>query len=238
MVMVMSVQCPANASSIELSTTSNTMWCRPVPSSVSPIYMPGRLRTASRPRSTLMESAPYSISGPILLWSLMKESVLERGYDVLADRRGDPKRCAAFSGLERENMARADGEALRPVPQRRKQHGIGAGHPALCGQPVECGEQGRAPAGVEMGRDFVEQQDGNDTTHMGDEARVNKDQADQEGLLLACRAERRRHVLGPVADRQVGPVRAERGAPRRPVAGAGLSPLRGKGLLECAGGLR
>ncbi len=28
------------------------------PSSVSPIYMPGRLRTASRPRSTLMLSAP------------------------------------------------------------------------------------------------------------------------------------------------------------------------------------
>src|SRR6218665_4018744 len=36
------------------------MWCRPEPSSVSPIYMPGRLRTASRPFSTLMESAPYS----------------------------------------------------------------------------------------------------------------------------------------------------------------------------------
>src|SRR6478672_1471657 len=36
------------------------MWCRPEPSSVSPMYMPGRLRTASRPRRTLMESAPYS----------------------------------------------------------------------------------------------------------------------------------------------------------------------------------
>src|SRR5215469_16828806 len=43
-----------------LSTTSCTMWCRPEPSSVSPIYMPGRLRTASRPFSTLMLSAPYS----------------------------------------------------------------------------------------------------------------------------------------------------------------------------------
>ena len=37
-----------------LSSTSNTMWCRPVPSDVSPMYMPGRLRTASRPFSTLM----------------------------------------------------------------------------------------------------------------------------------------------------------------------------------------
>ena len=36
----------------------NTMWCRPEPSSVSPMYMPGRLRTASRPLRTLMLSAP------------------------------------------------------------------------------------------------------------------------------------------------------------------------------------
>ena len=51
-------QCPASASSIALSDTSNTMWCSPEPSSVSPIYMPGRLRTASRPLSTLIEEAP------------------------------------------------------------------------------------------------------------------------------------------------------------------------------------
>src|SRR5438128_12268315 len=37
------------------------MWCRPEPSSVSPIYMPGRLRTASRPLSTRIDSAPYSL---------------------------------------------------------------------------------------------------------------------------------------------------------------------------------
>src|SRR4030095_2090536 len=43
-----------------LSETSNTMWWRPDPSSVSPIYMPGRLRTASRPLRTLMLLAPYS----------------------------------------------------------------------------------------------------------------------------------------------------------------------------------
>ena len=49
---------PASASSMALSTTSYTMWCRPEPSSVSPMYMPGRLRTASRPFRTLMDSAP------------------------------------------------------------------------------------------------------------------------------------------------------------------------------------
>src|SRR6266516_501495 len=36
------------------------MWCRPVPSSVSPMYMPGRLRTASRPLRTWMLPSLYS----------------------------------------------------------------------------------------------------------------------------------------------------------------------------------
>jgi hypothetical protein len=53
------VQCPASDSSIELSSTSNTRWCKPVPSDVSPMYMPGRLRTASRPSRIWMEDAPY-----------------------------------------------------------------------------------------------------------------------------------------------------------------------------------
>src|SRR5437764_12653308 len=59
-VTTISSQKPASASSTELSTTSNTMWCRPVPSEVSPMYMPGRLRTASRPFRTLIASEPYS----------------------------------------------------------------------------------------------------------------------------------------------------------------------------------
>src|SRR5690606_3012044 len=63
----MSEQCPASASSMELSTTSNTMWCRPVPSSVSPMYIPGRLRTASRPLSTLILVESYAL--PVLLSS-------------------------------------------------------------------------------------------------------------------------------------------------------------------------
>ncbi|MND57795.1 hypothetical protein D3C80_489310 [compost metagenome] len=68
MVMLISEQKPASASSIELSTTSNTMWCRPVPSSVSPMYIPGRLRTASSPFSTLMLEESY------VLFSLMLHS--------------------------------------------------------------------------------------------------------------------------------------------------------------------
>src|SRR5690554_177931 len=44
---------------MELSTNSKTMWCRPVPSSVSPMYMPGRLRTASSPFRTLILEELY-----------------------------------------------------------------------------------------------------------------------------------------------------------------------------------
>ena len=50
---------PAIASSTELSTTSQIRWCRPR-SPVEPMYMPGRLRTASRPSSTVMDLALYS----------------------------------------------------------------------------------------------------------------------------------------------------------------------------------
>src|SRR5688500_13956553 len=57
---LMSSQCPARASSMALSTTSNTMWCKPVPSEVSPMYIPGRLRTASRPLRILMLLESYS----------------------------------------------------------------------------------------------------------------------------------------------------------------------------------
>ena len=44
-------QKPASASSMALSTISYTRWCSPR-SSVEPMYMPGRRRTASRPSST------------------------------------------------------------------------------------------------------------------------------------------------------------------------------------------
>src|SRR5690606_19845940 len=48
------VACPATASSTALSTTSQIKWCRPR-SPVEPMYMPGRLRTASRPSKTVMD---------------------------------------------------------------------------------------------------------------------------------------------------------------------------------------
>ena len=47
---------PAIASSTELSTISHTRWCRPR-GPVEPMYMPGRLRTASSPSRTVMSLA-------------------------------------------------------------------------------------------------------------------------------------------------------------------------------------
>src|SRR5437016_181773 len=49
---------PAMASSTELSTTSQTRWCKPI-SPVEPIYIAGRKRTASRPPRTLIDFASY-----------------------------------------------------------------------------------------------------------------------------------------------------------------------------------
>ena len=56
-VTLMVSQNPARASSMALSTTSYTRWCRPG-APVDPMYMAGRFRTASRPSSTLILSAP------------------------------------------------------------------------------------------------------------------------------------------------------------------------------------
>ena len=55
----MRVQKPARYSSMELSTTSHTRWCSAVPSCTSPRYMPGSLRTASRPSSFVIADSSY-----------------------------------------------------------------------------------------------------------------------------------------------------------------------------------
>ena len=50
-VTLMVVAPPAKISSTELSTTSYTKWCKPG-RPVEPMYMAGRLRTASSPSKT------------------------------------------------------------------------------------------------------------------------------------------------------------------------------------------
>src|SRR5690349_20493447 len=86
-VTTISSQKAAKASSTELSTTSNTMWCKPVPSDVSPMYMPGRLRTASRPFRTLMASEPYSLGFAAKSDPHRHDDVLEALLARIADQR-------------------------------------------------------------------------------------------------------------------------------------------------------
>src|SRR5438045_2300001 len=97
-VTTISSQKPARASSTELSTTSNTMWCRPVPSDVSPMYMPGRLRTASRPFRILMASEPYSLGFAAKSDPHRHDDVLEALLARVADQRA--RRGVAKCALE------------------------------------------------------------------------------------------------------------------------------------------
>src|SRR5712671_1243603 len=48
-----------------LSTISHTRWCRPE-DPTPPMYMPGRLRTGSRPSRTVMSFAVYFVAIPLL----------------------------------------------------------------------------------------------------------------------------------------------------------------------------
>src|ERR1700756_2263417 len=54
-------------------------WCRPR-SPVDPIYMPGRLRTASSPSSTVIAEAPYS-SCAFFFWAATV-GMLSLGFDA------------------------------------------------------------------------------------------------------------------------------------------------------------
>ena len=53
------------------TTNSCTIWCRPVPSSVSPMYIPGRFLTASKPRNTVILPESYLLSSDILSFALL-----------------------------------------------------------------------------------------------------------------------------------------------------------------------
>src|ERR1700678_1451111 len=138
------------------------MWCRPEPSSVSPIYMPGRLRTASRPFKTLMEPAPYSsMSG-------------ESGGKVMMLFL--PGECA---GVDEEDVG-ARGEAV-------EQREIRSGHPRLRAERQDFFKECMAALEIEMRRHFVEQQDRRMAVAGARELPgVGEHDGDQKRLLLAC----------------------------------------------------
>ena len=85
-----------------------------------------------------------------------------------------------------------------------------------------------------MGGDLVEEQDRAAAGALGDEIGMGEDEADQQRLLLAGRAERRRLALAEMGDDEIGAVRAGEGAAGRGVAGAAGGEARGQVRLVAA----
>src|SRR3989337_116865 len=146
------------------------MWWRPEPSSVSPIYMPGRLRTASRPFSTLIDSAPYSAAAAA--WSLRGES----GPDL--------------TPIHHENLG--------VLCHRSEQVPVGPGHPGLGAEARDFANKGLAAGLVEMGRHLVQKDERGGAFQLLDQFGLGENEPDQERLLLARGAERRGGIFGPV----------------------------------------
>ena len=99
---------------------------------------------------------------------------------------------APVGGLSRRrvNAALLDAMKLGPFAERREGLAIGARHPGLAAQRDDLLEQRRAPRGVQMGGDLVEQQDRRRAVAaLRDELGVGQDEADQQRLLLAGRAQ-------------------------------------------------
>src|SRR5580704_12661126 len=71
----------------------------------------------------------------------------------------------------------------RVIADLDKQRRIGARHPNLAAKLRELDMQCRAPGGVKMGHNLVEQQDWSKSRHLGDQAPMGEDKADEECFL-------------------------------------------------------
>src|SRR5262245_18000719 len=110
------LQKPAIASSIELSTTSYTRWCRPS-AEVCGMYRPGRFRTAERPSRILIASAPYSAAAGSLGRSALTGP---RSEDTQTEAKLPDAPRRVFGAEAREHLGRAEARELRE--QRRAAH--------------------------------------------------------------------------------------------------------------------
>src|SRR5471032_2246687 len=166
------------------------MWCRPVPSSVSPMYMPGRLRTASRPRSTLIESASYSSPLPeVARFSSFSLMIYVPEKSVRRDR----------------SVGHA--QDLRTAGKRLEKFGIGARHPALDTQSHHIVEQRHPAFAVEMGGNFIEQQQRRPASRQRHQPCMGERDRHEDGLLLARGALGRGHIEVEIPYSQIAAVR-------------------------------
>ena len=115
---------------------------------------------------------------------------------------------------------------LRPVFQRREHALIGAGQPGLSAKSFNFLEQSLAPQRIQMRCNFVQKQEGRKAaTGVFHRFRMSENEADQQGLLLARRAQMGRHVLGAVAHQEIGAMRSRQRAPGRAVTLTGYAEL-------------
>src|SRR5471030_553109 len=154
------------------------------------MYMPGRLRTASRPRSTLIESASYSSPLPAVArfssFSLMV-SIPEKSV--------------------RRDRSVGHAQDLRTAGKRLEKFGIGACHPALHTQRHHLVEQCRPALAVEMGGNFIEQQQRRPAPRQRHQPCMGERDRHEDGLLLACGALGCGHVEVEITYRQIAAVR-------------------------------
>jgi hypothetical protein len=94
------------------------------------------------------------------------------------------------------------------LPDGIEQGRLGAGHPCLAPAGRQAFEQSRAAAGVEVGCDFVEEEDGRAADPRRDKFRMSEDEAEEQCFLLSCRAAFGRLVLAEMGDAEIGAVRA------------------------------
>ena len=153
--------------------------------------------------------------------------------DAGARRAGHGKRGHAVSNSIRPSRARP---CCAASPSGANTAVVGAGHEGLGAEVDEHLEQRLAAGLVEMGGDLVEEDHGRLPGHVGDEAGLGEDEADEQRLLLSGRAGFRRHVLGAMADEEVGAVRADQRPPGHGVALAVLAEELPVALLDLARG--
>src|SRR5260221_4347599 len=176
------------------------MWCRPEPSSVSPIYMPGRLRTASRPRSTLIDCALYSPSSGGSTGSLINH-------------------CPCASARRDDGIGHA--EKLSCSLELGEERRIGAGEPSLAAERDDLAEQRGTALAVEMCSHFIEQHHPRRAAQLSLEPSLRHQHPDDQRLLLAGRAFRRGHSGAGMAHAEIGAMRPDRGD-----AALGVDPAR------------
>ncbi len=131
-------------------------------------------------------------------------------HSQLASHKTSSSRCERRIG---------DGKELRTAAQSLEEGGVRAGKPGLSAEAQDLAEERAAALRVEMRRHLVEQQERCASLERGLEPRMRQHDRDQERLLLAGRALRRRHAGGGVAHHQVAPMR-----PQECHAGLGILP--------------